>query len=103
MTNNTLVIPIDDRHRIFADSLGWSIQQRRKRKGQIVWESFLWFSTLDGTVNALAQLGLRTSGAMTLAEALAAQKNIFCSLSQALAPHYEVVPVSDSDIKEDAA
>ncbi len=88
-------IPIDPNYRIAGDSKSWMIQRRKRRKarrgGFITdeWKAFSWHPTIEQAVNALADYQLRTSGAQTLADALAEVKRINAALTRALSPRLE--------------
>ena len=89
-------IPIDPNCRLAADSNSWMIQRCKRRKSRHGdhmigdWETFSWHPTLEGAVNTLADYELRTSGAQSVAEALAEVERIGAMLTRALSPRYEV-------------
>ncbi len=95
-TGTQTILPIDDRCRLAGDRYSWMIQKHRRRKtrrGNAVvddWETFSWHPTIEQAVNALADYQLRTSGAQTLADALAEVKRINAALTRALSPRLEV-------------
>ena len=90
------VIPIDVNYRLAADSQSWMTQRCKRRKSRHGdhttgdWETFSWHPTLEGAVNSLASYNLRTSGAQSVAEALAEVERIGAMLIRALSPRYEV-------------
>ncbi len=94
------VIPIDVNYRLAADGKSWMTQQRKYRKSRHVdhmtddWETFSWHPTLEGAVNGLASYDLRTSGAQSVAEALAEVERISATLIRALSPRFEVREVA---------
>ena len=93
-------IPIDTNYRLAADGNAWMIQRRKRRKSRHGdhmtgdWETFSWHPTLEEAVNALASYALRTSGAQSVAEALAEVERISATLVRALSPRFEVKEVA---------
>jgi len=85
-----MILPIDDEYRIKGDKHSWAIEKGRMKQGEITWESFSWFNSLESTVNHLGNLMVRTSDAQTLGEALIAVEEIATKLSQALTTKFEV-------------
>ncbi len=85
-----MILAIDDDYRLTADSRSWSIQKRRKRRNKYEWESILWYQSLAGAIEELDELGLRTSDAKTLSDALDAVKRTHVTLSKALDPDFQV-------------
>jgi hypothetical protein len=86
-----LILPIDAKYRIAADRYSWTIEQYkpRQRAGK-QWAPILWYSTLEGAVNGLAHLRLRTCGAHSLCEALNELERVTATLSAALHPRFAV-------------
>jgi len=101
-----MILPIDENYRIAGDQQSWSIQHLRKRRdkttGELktVWESLSWFTSLEAAVNYLGEMLVRTSGAQTLAEALAETNRVTTKLSRALPPKFKVIR---ADKKDEAA
>ena len=91
-----MILPINELYRLVANHHSWTIQRRRKRKHRKTeanvedWQSILWFATLNQALNGLAELEIRTSDARTLADALAEVKKLTATLSQALAPKFNL-------------
>ena len=91
-----MILPVNERYRLAANSYCWMIQRRRKRKdpttGKQVgaWSPILWFVTLEEAINGLSELMIRTSDAKTLADTLAEMEKITATLSQAQAPKLKV-------------
>ena len=79
-----MLVPINDKFRIKSDVMQWMIQRRRSRNGKQIWESKLFFPTLQGAINELGELMVRESQVQTLADALVAVENVTTTLSQAL-------------------
>ena len=79
-----MLIQINHQFRIKSDSMQWMIQRRRSRNGKQIWESKLFFPTLQGAINELGELMVRESQVQTLADALVAVENVTTTLSQAL-------------------
>lgn len=101
-----MIISINDKYRISSDTHGWAIQEARRRTNRrtgdvsTVFESIRWHSSLQGAVNGLAELWMRTSDAEGVAEALAEAKNLLSVISRALTPHIVVMPHEDLDRRE---
>ena len=91
-----MILPINDAYRLAGNQHCWTIQRIRTRKHRHTrealkaWEDIRWYTSIEGAVNGLADLLLRTSDAQTLAEVLAEAKNVAATLSQALRPRVEV-------------
>lgn len=89
-----MFLAIDKNYRISADAHSWQIERltTRKRRGVTVTEfrPILWYSTISGAANGLAELMLRTSDAKTLDEAMTEVNRINAKLCQALKPHFEI-------------
>lgn len=81
-----MILPIDSKYRISADTNGWAIQ---RRKGS-TWEATKWFGSLENTIKELSDLMLRTSDAKTLEDTLQEVKRISEILTQALTPNMAV-------------
>jgi hypothetical protein len=87
----TLILSIDEKHRLAADRYGWTIEQYKPRQRQgKQWIPILWYSTLESAVNGLVHLRLRTCGAQTLQDALVELERVSARLSTALHPHFTV-------------
>ncbi len=103
-----MILPIDEKYRLTSDCRGWAIQKRRKRKdrktGEHVddWGPIHWYTTLDQAVNGLAALRIRTSDAQTLADALAEVKKLTATLSEALAPKFNLALAEPLPAEENA-
>lgn len=83
-------IQITDDYAIAADSVCWMIKERRKIKGEERWESIRWYGSLHSATKGAGELLIRTSGAQTLPDLLAAVNNTMSALSRALTPHYSI-------------
>ena len=85
-----------ENYRIKGGSHSWELQKIRTRRNKQTkqlnneWESFQWYNSLQGAVNALVEHRVRTLEAETLAEALNEVKRIATALSQALTPKFEL-------------
>ncbi len=101
-----MILPINEMYRLVANHHSWTIQRRRKRKHRKTeanvedWQSILWFASLNQALNGLADLMIRTSDARTLVHALAEVKKLTATLSQALAPRFNLTlaePLPDQE------
>lgn len=90
-----MILPVNDRYRLTADTRCWALEELRvrRRQGKQVseWTPIRWFNTLGGAVNGYAEFALRTSDARNLAEALAKVQRIAAELCEALRPVPRVV------------
>lgn len=89
-----MILPINEKYRIEADSLSWMIQSKatRKRDGQSIeeWRSVSWHSSLQSALQGLAERMIRSSDAQTVADAIADVKAVCAELSEALQPKFTV-------------
>ena len=93
-----MIIPIDPQFRIKTDRYQCMIQETRMRNGESVWESTLYFGSIQSAIKELGELMVRTSDAQTLVDALADVERITTTLSQALTPQSEwISAVIDRD------
>jgi len=92
-----MILPVDNDFRIKGDQYSWSIQKSRKKKGEIVWESFKWFQSLESTVDQLGKYMVRTSDAQTLDEALLVLESVTTKLTLALSPKFKLTLVYDPE------
>ena len=86
-----MLIPINEHYQIASDSRQWMIQESRMRNGESVWESRLYFGTIESAVKELGELMVRESKANTLVDALADVEKVTTILSHALTPHSESI------------
>lgn len=91
-----MILPINDKYRISSDRHGWAIQEFRPKKSGDEWRPVLYYSDIGKATTGLANLALRTSDAMTLADALAEVESIARQLTRALAPQFEVKQREDA-------
>jgi hypothetical protein len=80
-------IQINDEYRISSDSNQWMVQKYRgidKKTGEPIWQSILYYTSLDTLVTGLADKMLRESDASTISEALVEIKRIGELLKSAL-------------------
>lgn len=97
-----MIIPVNEKFRIAADSRAWMIQEPKQRKHRrtgesiLEWKSIRWYPTLESAVRGLAEHACRTSQAVGVAEAMAEIKNLAASLGTALAPHFDVIQRPDT-------
>lgn len=92
-----MILPIDNKWRIKSDKYCWHIQRYKGiptsgiLKGQEVWHSERFFTTLAGAAHGIVELELMTGDTRTLVEALDAVQRLSARLSMALTPHIEIV------------
>jgi len=93
-----MILPVNDQYRIKSDSRQWMVQTPIKvsKKYPDGWKSTSFYISLPQLVNALCDRMLRESEAAGIAEALEENKRILRTLTQALAPHYEVTQREDA-------
>lgn len=91
-----MIIPIDDKYRIAADTHAWMVQQYRgqDKQGKHLWQSVGWYSSLRNAVQGLVDRCVRTSEAETVADALDDINALVSRLTKALEPVVEVRRVS---------
>lgn len=85
-----MILPINDQYQIAGDEHCYSIQRAKIRKGNKEWQSFLYYNSLQGAVNGLVELGVRTCDTQTLSEALAEVEKLTATLVHALSPQFEI-------------
>ena len=85
-----MIIPINDEYQIASDSRCWMIKRRVRRKGQITWEPFKWYATVESCVNGLGQQMVRDSKADNIVDAVRDVEHVCSVLSAALSPQFEI-------------
>lgn len=84
-----MILPINDKYRIYADESCWMLQKYISKKSG--WKIIKYCPTLESAVSYLSQLMLRTSDAQTLDEALKEVDRICRLLTNALNPEYKLI------------
>ena len=84
-----MIIPVNDKYRIASDSHQWTIQKPKYRKGELVWESYLFYPTFKMAVESLGETMVRESDAVGIVEAIEAVENV-CTTLSLLIPSIEV-------------
>lgn len=97
-----MIIPINDKYRINSDKYQWIVQKyssytatkdsKTAKAGELVekWDGILFYTSLSSLAAGLSERMLRESKAEGLAEAMEEVKRVSSTLSEALAPHFEV-------------
>ena len=83
-------IPIGDKYRIKGDSHSWSLERKRKRKGENCWEAFQWYGRLDQAANGLGDYMVRTSNAQSGSEVLEEIVRVYTIILQAITNRFQV-------------
>ena len=87
-----MIIPINDEYRISTDANNYRIDIKvKKGKDGREWKSVKFFSTLNATINRLAEMMLMESDVIGLDNALTEAKRISGELMSALTPKFKVV------------
>ena len=73
------------------------IKRRVRRQGQITWEPFKWYATVESCVNGLGQQMVRDSKAEKIVDAIRDVEHVCSVLSAALSPQFEIKPGPYSD------
>lgn len=89
-----MILPINNKYRISADSTSWAVQKRKGKK----WGAILWFTSLESAIKELTGLMLRTSDAETLNEALEETRRITETLTLALTPAIDKTLIENATI-----
>lgn len=84
-------IPINEHYQIGSDKRSWFIQERRKKKGVIIWEPVAWYGSLEQAVRSLGNRMVRESLAQGVGELLDETERISATLSQALTRKFEAI------------
>ena len=86
-----MIIQVNDRYRITADSRSYILEQVRTRDGVSAWKPIGWYRSLEQLVAELGERLVRESDAAGAGEVLQAIENARATLSRALTPKFEVV------------
>lgn len=77
-------IPVNDKYQIASDKRSWFIQERRKKKGVLIWEAVAWYGSLEQTVKSLGNRMVRESCAQGVGELLDEAERVSTVLCRAL-------------------
>lgn len=83
-----MIFNVTPKYRILSDLNSWMIQKRITRCQDEAWMSIKWYTSLEGAINGLAQMLIRSSEAESLLDALEDVKSVTAQLSLAFAPMY---------------
>ena len=87
-----MIIPINEKYRISTDTNNYRIDVKiKKNKDGREWQSIKFFSTLNATINRLAEMMLMESNVIGLDNALEEAKRISGELISTLTPKFKVV------------
>lgn len=91
-----MIIPIDDKYRIAADTHSWMVQQYlgKDKSGKDIWQSVAWYSSLKSAVKGLVDRCIRTAEAETVLDAVEEVNAVIERLTKVLQPVVEVRRVS---------
>ena len=86
-----MFLQITDKYAIESDANSWAISLKRiqKSKGEY-FEGIAWYTSLEGAVNGLAQMMIRSSDAQTLDDALKDVEKVVYSITKSLEPNFKI-------------
>ena len=70
--------------------MNWMIQEQKKVKGEDVWQSILFYGSLDAAAKGVLDLQIRSSGAQSIEALRVAMDETVLELIKALTPEYTI-------------